>query len=122
MKKAVTIFCCVALALLILPQLVVAQSYGAIAYSQSTGNWGSSYNFGSSESAIREAEQRCGQPDCVWKVWFQNSCGALAKASNGALGWSYCYDSLECAKARALAECEKRGDDCNILCWSCTDR
>ena len=99
-----------------------AHKFGAIAYSDSTGDWGSSYNYDSREEAIEEALRRCGRSDCVYKVWFRNSCGVIAKASNGALGWSYGSKSLLEAKFWALEECAKRGEGCKILCWSCTDR
>jgi hypothetical protein len=97
-------------------------NYGAIAYSESTGNWGYSYDYGSRAQAENSALGRCGRGDCEIKVWFKNSCGALAKASNGALGWSYAADSRAEAESLALSECRSRGSNCRILCWTCTSR
>jgi serine/threonine-protein kinase len=108
--------------ILLVPGPCMGGNYGAIAYSQSTGCWGYSYNYGSRQAAISEALRRCGESDCQWKVWFKNSCGALAKAENGALGWSWGADSRAEAEARALEECESRGSNCEIICWACTSR
>ncbi len=97
-----------------------AQQFGAIAYSESTGNYGYSHGYRSRDEAIWLAERRCGASDCRWKVWFRDSCGALAKADNGALGYSHGYGSAEQARHRALAECSRRGSNCRILCWACS--
>jgi hypothetical protein len=97
-------------------------NYGAIAYSESSGNWGSSYDYGSRQQAENAALNRCGSDDCEVKAWFKNSCGALAAGDDGALGWSWAADSREEAESRALSECRAKGSNCRILCWACTTR
>lgn len=97
-------------------------NYGAIAYSESTGNWGSSYDYGSRQQAENVALRSCKSDDCEVKAWFKNSCGALAAGDNGALGWSWAADDREEAESRALSECRANGSNCQILCWACTTR
>jgi hypothetical protein len=98
-----------------------AQYYGAIAYSEATGNWGTAYDYGSRAHAERDALSRCNSADCEIKCWFRNSCGALAKGEGG-LGWSWAAGSREEAEALAIANCEEHGTDCRIICWVCTTR
>ncbi len=84
-------------------------NYGAIAYSDSTGNWGYSHDYGSRAQAENSALRRCKSDDCEIKVWFKNSCGALAKASNGALGWSYAADDRAEAESRRSIGVQVKG-------------
>ena len=100
--------------------------YGAIAYSQNTGCWGYSYNYRNPQEAIIEAVKRCercsGDNTCAARVWFCRGCGALAKASNGALGYAWA-GSRQQAENLALRYCrEYGGEDCRIVCWACTSR
>jgi hypothetical protein len=60
------------------------RSYGAIAYSPSSGRYGDSYNYASRAQAEARATRECGKDDCVIAAWFYNQCGALATSRNGA--------------------------------------
>ncbi len=103
--------------------LGVSQSkaeYGAIAYSSSTGRCGYSQGHGSADGAIAAAKANCGESDCVWKAWFRDSCGALARAESGATGYSHGFNNMDDAKKRALAECQNRGSNCRLICWACS--
>jgi len=102
---------------------VFPDNYGAIAYDKNTGRWGYAYNYSSRGEAERVAVSRCGSSGCVAYNWFRNACGALAKASDGSIGWSW-GTSRHDAEARAIAQCERssNGLSCEIVCWACTDR
>lgn len=52
-------------------------SYGAIAYSPSTGYYGASWGYDAQGSAEDRALYECGQTDCQ-VMWFRNAYGALA--------------------------------------------
>jgi len=99
-----------------------ADVFGAIAYSKSTGKWGYSYDYSSREEAESAAVGNCDRNDCVVKSWFKNSCGALAKASNKALGYSWGAPDRERAERIALSKCRERGSRCRIITWACTKR
>jgi serine/threonine-protein kinase len=120
MKKVVGIFVMLGVLMSALGT-AQAQYYGAIAYSESTGNWGTANDYGSRGQAERAALSRCKSSDCEIKCWFRNSCGALAKGEGG-LGWSWAADSREEAEAQAIANCEEHGTDCRTICWVCTAR
>src|SRR5665213_2568741 len=49
-----------------------ADSYGAIAYSRTSGAWGNSYKWGSRAKAESAAMGNCGQhaKDCQVTVWY----------------------------------------------------
>lgn len=108
------------IALVVGAQAQAYDSYGAIAYSKSTGRYGYSYDYGTQSMAEAQALGNCGDVSCHVYVWFKNSCGALAKADNGDLGWGW-SGSRGSAEARALANCRSvSGQSCDIVCWACT--
>jgi hypothetical protein len=93
--------------------------FGSIAYSKSTGRSGYSYGYSDLNSANNDARSRCGQDDCEVMVVFWNGCGALAKGSDGSLGWGTA-GSRAGAESRALQECNSSGSNCEIVCWACS--
>ena len=104
-----------------------SQSYfGAIAYSEITGGYGYSYDYANraaaETAAVRACEANTGYGDCFALIWFQNACGALAQASNGAYGAA--WDSYQAgAEYRAIDTCSSYGGyDCVVTRWVCTTR
>jgi hypothetical protein len=95
-------------------------NWGAISYSDSTGRWGTSYDYRRESIAINAAVESCGVEDCKAVIWFRNSCGALAKG-NGGKGWAS-HPRKHVAQNRAIAECRKRASGCRVIAWSCTTR
>jgi serine/threonine-protein kinase len=98
--------------------------FGAIAYSTTSQAYGYSYDYpsrkGAEARALAECEERGG--GCEIVIWFRNACGALATAGNGARGWAWDKTRGE-AEAAAMDYCRKHGgQDCAVLCWSCTTR
>jgi hypothetical protein len=95
--------------------------YGAIAFSKSTGNWGTSYNFKSRAAAEQDALTRCAAGDCDVKIWFRNACGALAVGKGNCMGSAWAKNRAA-AERKALEWCRRAGEDCSVKCWACTDR
>ena len=98
----------------------LADNFGAIAFSQSNGTNGYSYDFGSQGEAEEKALQECG-PGCEVVIWFKNACGALATGSgNGyGTGWSSARGEAE---SIALSKCSENTSGCQVVRWACTTR
>jgi serine/threonine-protein kinase len=97
----------------------LADNYGAIAFSNSSGAWGTSHDYGSRRSAEQSALNRCGA-GCSVVLWFRNACGALATTQNHAYGTGWATD-LGDAQNIALSGCRPYGS-CGITAWACTTR
>jgi hypothetical protein len=97
-----------------------AGSYGAIAYSPSTGKSGTSWNYSCVDEATRAAVGFCGQGDCDWVRWVGDQCAALAVASNGATG-DAANSNRGLAEYTALQTCANYGGtDCHIQASVCS--
>jgi hypothetical protein len=92
--------------------------FGAIATSRSTHHWGYVYNEPSRAEAEAGALAQCGGGDCEVRVWFVNSCGAVA-AGTDEVAWGHA-ETREAAEAEAMAGCRAAG--CHIETWACTAR
>lgn len=100
--------------------VALADNYGAIAYSQSTGRFGYAGDYGSRGSAERAALDGCGDGTCKVVLWFMNACGALATGNDGyGTGWS---TSRRTAINIAMSNCNKYTSHCSLLRWQCTSR
>ena len=112
----------VLVALLLLVVLVGCQTsadrYGAIALSDTTGRWGSSYDLATQASAEEAALRYCNADDCQVVVWFANTCGAVARRPDF-VAWGL-GETREVAEDAALAECGT--DACQVVGWACTAR
>jgi len=97
-----------------------SDSYGAIAYSSESGDYGYSYGYGSRAEAEQRAKGECGKSDCEIAAWFQNSCGALAVGEDG--NWAGGNgNSARRAAEDALNDCAKDGGkNCKILYSRCS--
>ena len=97
-----------------------ADNYGAIAFSQGTGRYGYTYDYGSRGSAEQGALNNCGG-SCSIVLWFKNACGALAtgRANGYGTGWA---GTRRRAENIAMSNCAERTGGCNILAWACTAR
>jgi hypothetical protein len=90
-------------------------SYGAIAYSPSTGKTAWSYGYTSFASATIAAVNVCGVGDCTWLVAEKNQYAVLAVGSGGpAVAWNA---DLDTAQTDALSSCNAKGTDCQVLRW-----
>ncbi len=93
--------------------------YGAIAYSPSTGRYGTSWNFTSQAEANRGAMNICNRSDCQVLLPLENSCGALLRARNGGYVWSGGRTLYE-AKLSASNECTRLHKSCKFVCSLCS--
>jgi Domain of unknown function (DUF4189) len=98
-----------------------SQSYGAIAYGPTSGNWGWSNKWGTKGGAERYALKKCASRDCRVVTWFNHQCGAVA--ADNATG-DYGYDSGTTkgrAEAGALNFCTSSGGSaCKVLVSACS--
>jgi hypothetical protein len=86
-------------------------TYAAVAYSRSTGKYGSAWNYGSRSAAQRAALARCPAADARIVAWVKGGWVALAIGENNAYGYGYSYGVGSTngeAKRRASAECLQR--------------
>jgi len=96
-----------------------SDQYGAIAYSKSTGRFGSSWNQATRNTAERSATSTCGRQDCRVLLWFQNGCGALAVARNGGHAWNLGRSLYE-AKLLTSNRCTSQFGGCKLICSVCS--
>ncbi|NCJ07337.1 DUF4189 domain-containing protein [Synechococcales cyanobacterium C] len=96
--------------------------FSAIAFSDSAQSYGYSYAYTTRSEAETRALQECtdrGADDCRLLIEFENSCGALAQASNGAYG-SGSGSTAEVANATAILVCGQfGGDNCEVTLRVC---
>ena len=117
MKRAVLVM--VILTVMVIPSVSMAD-FGALAYSPSTGRCEGAFGYDSAEDALYAAQANCGYRDCVGMAWFENSCGALAMASNGEISSSHGRSSEVIARESAIYECYRKGSGCRVICWACS--
>lgn len=127
MKRAIAILCIFSVT--ILPAAgadvidIDEDSYAAIAYSPSTGQYRCAYNYGSRGAAERAAVAACKASDARIVCWVNNGFCALALGDERGcwgVGWSYGDGaSTREATGNALEECRKRTSGARIvLCLS----
>jgi hypothetical protein len=88
--------------------------WGALAVSNSTTNYGYSYDYPSGEAANAAALQSCnstmkGKRDCKVRSTFSGNCIALATSDDGAWGFSKAYGDLVADDHEALGYCQNSG-------------
>ncbi|MCJ8311178.1 MAG: DUF4189 domain-containing protein [Hyphomicrobiales bacterium] len=99
-----------------------ANNYGAIAYSQSTGASGRSWDYRSRAAAERAALNNCYRHagDCR-VIWFRNACGAVAVGNGG--GWGSAWgNTRRQAQNAAIRSCRRYTSGCRVRVWQCTSR
>ncbi len=120
---------CVVVTVLTLPVFLYAQtaqaqnSYGATAYSATSGATGISWTHATEKAALDAAVAACNQQsgganDCKPLTSNTNNCGAIVVGKGGAgAGWG---DDREAAEAQALAACsELPGGSCKVQLSAC---
>ncbi len=99
---------------------VAADHYGAIAFSQDSGNVGYAYDYGTRAAAEERAVEECGS-GCQVVVWFRNACGALATGDDNGYGSGWAT-SRQAAEEIALSGCNDNVKNCSVVRWVCTAR
>lgn len=82
------------------------------------GAWAYSYGMWSEQEAYNAAQDECGW-NCTTVKTFYNTCGAIARADNGALGWGFEY-TRELAESTAINWCMDVGYNCRVVVWACS--
>ncbi|MDP2120094.1 MAG: DUF4189 domain-containing protein [Hoeflea sp.] len=98
----------------------MADNYGAIAFSKSTGGFGFAYDHLSRRDAENRAmaECRARTRGCEIAIWFKNACGSVAMGSNG---WGSAWaESRRAAERAAIRNCSRHTRGCTTLAWTCT--
>jgi Domain of unknown function (DUF4189) len=98
-------------------------SYGAIAYSRTTGAYGYSYSWGSRAKAESVALQNCAKraKDCEATVWFNHRCGAVSSDPGPTAFWGL-GNTVSQARAAAQSLCMKGGrKGCEVQASSCSN-
>lgn len=100
-----------------------AEYYGAIAFSQTTGSHGYSFDYGSRGAAQNRALQECARygGGCIVAAWFRNACGALAVGNGNGWGAEWGRSRAE-AQRLALQRCNANTSGCQVVRWVCTTR
>jgi len=98
-----------------------AQSYGAIAYSPSTGAHGYSFRYRSQAGAQQRALRECNARSrgCRVAIWYRNACGAVAVAPNGSWGSGW-GNSKQRANFEALKVCGRYSRGCSVRVNACS--
>jgi hypothetical protein len=105
----------VLLALFSLASSAIAGGYTALAFSQSTGRWGSAHGYDSRAAAERRAIAECGEDDAFIAGWGYNRYIALAIGRGNAWGFGS-GPTRRAAERQALRMCP--ADDARILRWA----
>jgi hypothetical protein len=97
--------------------------YGAIAYSNTTGAYGYSYDYASRGQAEERSMAECTKrgSGCKVVLWFRNACGALATGRNFGYGFAWATTRGESEQV-ALRYCGKYTSECKVAAWVCTTR
>ena len=97
------------------PSLQAADSYAAIAYSPSGGQWGYSNGYPSKSQAISRAIRECGRAD-TRTSWAKNAWIALAISDRSSGGYGMAWATTASgARSRALAQCRSRNPDARVV-------
>lgn len=94
--------------------------FGAIAFSNSSGAIGYSYDHGSGYEAQERALQECGY-GCKVVIGFTNACGALAVGAGRGYGTGWA-GNRQAAENTAINYCNSRTTGCDVVRWVCTTR
>jgi serine/threonine-protein kinase len=100
------------------PQL--SPKFAAIAVSNSTREFGTSWGYDTRQAAEQRALQECGKraKDCEVAIWAFDQCAALAIAPDGS--WGVDRDiSADFAQAKALKQCTAVAKGCQIRTHPC---
>lgn len=108
-------------------------TFGAIAYSPSTGQVTGSWGHYSKIQAERRALELCPTGDCVSVLWVQGGCGAIVQSgtptraedsqdsvANKSFGWAVARTKTM-ARNYAMRGCRMSGQkNCKPLAWVCS--
>jgi hypothetical protein len=96
-----------------------AELFAAIAFSPSSGQAGSAWNYDSAALAETEAYLQCGSEDCYTAVVF-SQCGAIAVGDGFGMGFGH-DQSVGKSEELALGSCDQFTTNCQITASFCNE-
>ena len=95
--------------------------YGAIAYDQMSGSYGSSSNQPTAGRANEEALKNCASAECRVHSVEPHGCGALAKSDSDQAWGGADRDTIEDAKREAVEHCQNHTSTghCKVVVTAC---
>jgi hypothetical protein len=95
--------------------------YGAIAYDQMTGSYGSSSNEPTAARAKELALKNCASPECRVHPVEPHGCGALAKSDTDKAWGGADRETLDAAKRGAVEHCQTHTSTgrCHVVVSAC---
>jgi uncharacterized protein DUF4189 len=95
--------------------------YGAIAYDQTSGSYGSSSNQPTAARANQEALKSCASAECRVHSVEPHGCGALAKSDTDKAWGGADRDTIEDAKREAVEHCQNHtsAGHCKVVVTAC---
>lgn len=95
--------------------------YGAIAYDQMSGKYGSSSNQPTAARANQEALKSCASAECRVHSVEPHGCGALAKSDTDKAWGGADRDTIEDAKREAVEHCQNHtsAGHCKVVVTAC---
>ena len=91
--------------------------WGAVGTS-ANGHWGWATGQWSEQDAVNRVQAECGG-NCDAIRTFYNTCGAMARASNGGWGFGWAPTRGQ-AETLSLQYCRNEGPNCRVLVWACS--
>lgn len=92
--------------------------FQSIAFSKSTGKYGSASGQSKRDDAESSAISKCGASDCKTIIWAKNACASLAVGSKKGFGHAW-HEKKERAEQDALKNCRKYDKDCEVVSTVC---
>jgi hypothetical protein len=95
--------------------------WGAIVYGKDNAKWAMSWSEDTRTAAVKRARASCGDDKkCPVEItFFGTTCAVFAHSESS---WAItARDDVRKAKEAALADCRKRGKDCQIIASVCAD-
>ena len=105
------------------PKRQTPSSYGAVAWDEKRGLYGSASKQASKQAAIDMALQRCNSSNCEIMMEYANQCTAVAYGleKGGTYFWQFSSGLTQSKAVRvATAKCSKRAKNCKILLSECS--
>jgi hypothetical protein len=96
-----------------------SQKHAAIAYDETTGGWGYSFDQLTEDLANKASTAKCGT--CTVRLSWNQGCGALAQSTTKKnLMTTGAGSNRVAAEGAARTECvSKGGGTCNVVVWAC---
>jgi len=102
----------------------VFAEWAAIAYSKSTGRYGTASDRSTAEEAAKSALNTCNESDCQVTVTDNDACIAFAVGYRGVFAASTSLDSFQSkysAEKKALENCNRDTVSCELITSVCSE-